>query len=100
MIQGREYRTAGKTPRHTLLLIEVTQSNKYENDALRAKHLTPGLFEKELLSFKRLKGYLPPVIVVHMNPESQKDIEVELTAVSRNLNCQITIAHEGMKVKL
>lgn len=81
-----------------LLLIEVTQSNQYENDAIKSNHLTPGLLEKELVTFKQLKGYLPSVIVVHMNPKSQKNIEAELAVVSKNLKCQITVAYEGMKV--
>ena len=31
-------------------------------------HLTPELLKQELVTFRELKGYLPEVVAVHMNP--------------------------------
>ena len=79
-----------------LLIIEVTASNRYEEFARNAEHLTPGLLQQELQSFHQLKGYLPPVITVHMNPIQEEEIKTEIAAVAESLNSPITLAYEGM----
>jgi len=83
-----------------LLIIEVTVSNKCEEDARELGHLTPGLLEQELAVFREVKGYLPKVLVVHMTPELEKDIAVEIDAVAESLDGSISLAYEGMKVHL
>ena len=83
-----------------LLIIEVTASNRYEEFAREARHLTPALLEQELVSFRDVKGYLPPVVLVHMNPELEREIEAEIAAVARTLNSPIGLAYEGMQIHL
>ncbi|MFC1909657.1 lactamase, partial [Chloroflexota bacterium] len=51
-----------------LLIIEVTASNEFQEVLLYKGHLTPGLLAQELESFRKIKGYLPQVITVHMSP--------------------------------
>jgi len=83
-----------------LLIIEVTLPNKYEGLAGEAGHLTPSLLGRELASFKKIKGYLPPVVTVHMNPWLEKEIEAEIGALAENLNSSIKLAYEGMELHL
>ena len=83
-----------------LLLIEVTVPNKYEEFARESGHLTPSLLKQELTGFREIKGYLPQVIAVHMDPGLEKEIEAEISAVAQTLNSPITLAHEGMRLQL
>jgi len=83
-----------------LLVIEVTAPDRYEEFAHRSGHLTPGLLGQELESFRKLKGYLPQVVTVHMNPVEEKDIADEIAAVARSLNITIHLGYEGMKIHL
>ena len=83
-----------------LLIIEVTAPDKYEKFAKGSGHLTPGLLKQELTIFRELKGYLPPVVVVHMNPRLETEIETEIAAVAKDLNNPINLAYEGMQLHL
>lgn len=83
-----------------LLFIEVTTPDRYEEFATRAGHLTPDLLKQELIRFRELKGYLPRVFLVHMNPDLEKEIGAEITAVAEALNNSITLAYEGMQIQL
>ena len=83
-----------------LLIIEVTMPDKYEEFARESGHLTPSLLKQELATFRELKGYLPPVVVVHMNPRLEKEIEAEIAVVAKVLNTSITLAYEGMQLRI
>ena len=83
-----------------LLIIEVTAPNRYEEFAQQAGHLTPNLLKRELDSFRELKGYLPQVVAIHMNPGQEKEIEAEISGIAVSLNNPITLAHEGMTLNL
>jgi len=83
-----------------LLIIEVTVSNKYEEFARESGHLTPSLLKQELTGFREIKGYLPQIVVVHMDPDLETEIEAEISAVAQTLNSPITLAHEGMQLQL
>lgn len=83
-----------------LLIAEVTVPNKYEEYAQQSRHLTPSLLKQELVSFRELKGYLPQVIVVHMNPDLEKEIAGEIAAVAKDLDNPITLGYEGMRLRL
>jgi ribonuclease BN (tRNA processing enzyme) len=83
-----------------LLIIEVTASDKYKEGAVEARHLTPSLLKEELISFREIKGYLPRVVAVHMSPALEKEIATEIAGVEKELGGSITIAHEGMELKL
>jgi len=83
-----------------LLVIEVCMSNSYESMAQQSGHMTPRTLKQELLDFKRLRGYLPPVVAVHMILAIEDEIRDEVAQVAEELGVRITLAHEGMKVSL
>ena len=49
---------------------------------------------------REIKGYLPQVMLVHMNPRQEKEIGAEIAESASALNCSITLAREGMLVSL
>jgi len=83
-----------------LLIIESAFSNRYSEFAREVKHLTPALLEQELISFREIKGYLPEVVLVHMDPGVEKEIEDEVAVVAKTLNCSIKLAYEGMQIHM
>ncbi len=83
-----------------LLITEVTAPDRYEEFAKAKGHLTPSLLKQELIIFQELKGYLPRVVVVHMNPRLEKEIEAEIALLAKELNVSITLAYEGMQLHL
>ena len=83
-----------------LLITEVIGSNRYNEPAKESGHLTPSLLKQELITFQELKGYLPQVVVVHMSPTLEKEIETEIAVVAKALNNSITLAYEGMQLHL
>jgi len=83
-----------------LLIIEVTASNRYEEFARELGHLTPSLLKQELTIFREVKGYLPQVVLVHMEPELEPEIEAEIAVVAEALNHPINLAYEGMQIHL
>ncbi len=83
-----------------LLITEVTGSNRFTEWAVEGGHLTPELLQRELEDFRKLKGYLPRIITVHMSPHLEKEIAAEVAVVAKALNASITLAREGMEIKL
>ena len=83
-----------------LLIIEVTVPSSYEEFGRESGHLTPSLLKEELVFFRELKGYLPQVVVVHMNPDLETEIKTEIAAVAEDLNCPVTLGYEGMELSL
>lgn len=83
-----------------LLITEVTAPNRYDEFAHLSGHLTPGLLQQELDCFREIKGYLPQVVLVHMNPMEEKEIEAEIAGVARSLNTTIQLGYEGMRIHL
>ena len=83
-----------------LLIIEVTAPNRYEGFAREAGHLTPALLKQELTTFREVKGYLPQVVLVHMTPQLEEEIEAEIAVVAEALNISINLAYEGMQIRL
>jgi ribonuclease BN (tRNA processing enzyme) len=83
-----------------VLLIELTLQNKDEEFALQAGHLTPALLLKEMASFRTLKGYLPQIVLTHLNPLDEKEIKAEINQVEKALNTKIRFGYEGMKINI
>ena len=83
-----------------LLITEIIGSDRYSESAKKVGHLTPSLLKQELITFQEVKGYLPQVVVVHMTPTLEKEIEAEIAVVAKALNNPITLAHEGMQLHL
>lgn len=85
-----------------ILLTETTAPNRYEEFARKSLHLTPSLLKLELISFQKMKGYLPRVVLLHMNPnqEQEKEVEAEIALLAKELKASIRLAHEGMHIEL
>lgn len=83
-----------------LLITEVTAPDRYEEFGRESGHLTPSLLKQELASFQVVKGYLPQVVTVHMNPYLEKEIAAEIAVVAKDLDASITLAYEGMRLHL
>jgi ribonuclease BN (tRNA processing enzyme) len=85
-----------------LLVIEVTAADVFANHAKEVRHLTPALLKEELVTFRKIKGYLPKVITVHMFPQNpeKEQIDAELKKVSAELHTPITPGYEGMQITL
>jgi cAMP phosphodiesterase len=80
-----------------ILVTEVTLPNKFESFVQDTGHLTPQLLKQELIDFKRVKGYLPHVVTLHMSPHLEPEIKEEIAQVAIELAATITVGHEGMK---
>lgn len=83
-----------------LIITEVTAPDRYLEFSRKNRHLTPVLLKEELISFRKQKGYLPPVIAVHMNPRQENEIATEITLVAAELKTSISLAYEGMLIQL
>lgn len=83
-----------------LLIIETTTPSEFEAAAIEKKHLTPSLLEKELQSFGDINGYLPPTVLVHMNPTEEEQIAREISGVAARLGASIKLGREGMRLKI
>ncbi|MFC2041609.1 MBL fold metallo-hydrolase [Chloroflexota bacterium] len=83
-----------------LLIIEVTAPDSYEDFGRESGHLTPGLLKQELTLFQKLKGYLPQVVLVHMNPFLEEKIKAEIATVAEELDRPITMGYAGMQLSL
>ena len=83
-----------------LLVTEVSLPDKFESFAQDSGHLTPRLLKQELLDFKRVRGYLPPIVTVHMSPHIESEIKDEVAQVAEELAATITLGYEGMKISI
>ena len=83
-----------------LLITEVSGPDRLEDWLKGVGHLCACLLKKELIEFRRLKGYLPPVIVIHIAPPYEGQIRDELSQVAEELGADISLGYEGMKVVL
>ena len=83
-----------------LLLVEVAGPNRF-GDLLRSVgHLSAGFLKVELTQFRQIKGYLPRVVVVHIPPAYQKEVEEEVEDVARELGIAIEMGYEDMIIVL
>jgi ribonuclease BN (tRNA processing enzyme) len=83
-----------------VLFSELTLINKEDKFAHESGHLTPALLQKELESFKSIHGYLPRIVLMHMDPFIFEDLKPEIKAVEKTLGIKITLSKEGMKIKV
>ncbi len=83
-----------------LIITEVTAPDRYIEFGRQKQHLTPGLLGEELVSFRKAKGYLPPVITVHMNPPQEREIATEIARLAAELKTSISLAYEGLLIQI
>ena len=83
-----------------LLITEVAGPNKYGDWLRKAGHLCAEFLKEELIQFCRLKGYLPRVIVIHIGNPYEQEIKEEVAQVAQELEADITLGYEDMKIIL
>jgi phosphoribosyl 1,2-cyclic phosphodiesterase len=83
-----------------VLFIEVTSDDKWMAAGKQRGHLTPSLLKDEMMAFRLMKGYLPKIIAVHMNPVDENSIRAGLAAVAIELNASIELAFEGKLIEV
>jgi cAMP phosphodiesterase len=83
-----------------LLITEVAGPNKFEDWLKKAGHLCPRLLREELIQFRRLKGYLPRIIVIHIGNPYEQEIQEEVAQVAQELEADISLGHEDMRITL
>jgi ribonuclease BN (tRNA processing enzyme) len=83
-----------------LLIIDLTWPNSLANAAKDAGHLCPEMLKEELIEFRRIKGYLPKVVAIHMSPQHEPETKREIRQVAKLLETSIGIAREGEELVL
>ena len=83
-----------------LLITEVAGPNKYADWLMKAGHLCAEFLKEELIQFRQLKGYLPRVIIIHIGNPYEQEIKEEVAQVAQELEADITLGYEDMKITL
>jgi phosphoribosyl 1,2-cyclic phosphodiesterase len=83
-----------------LLITGVVGPNKYGDWLKKAGHLSAELLKEELTQFRQLKGYLPRVIIIHIGNLFEQEIKEEVARVAQELEADISLGREGMKITL
>ena len=83
-----------------LLIIEVSGINKAQDFLKSVGHLSAGFLKEELVQFRKMKQYLPRVVVVHIPSQFQGEVEQEVKEVTQELGISIDIGYEDMRITL
>jgi len=83
-----------------LIITDLTWPNSLASAAKDAGHLCPEMLKEELIEFRRVNNYVPRVIVIHLSPQHEPEIEGEVGEIARSLGISIDIAHEGEELIL
>jgi len=83
-----------------LILVEVSGLNEHGDWLRKVGHLSARLLGDELEQFRRMKGYLPRVVVVHLGNHSEERIREEVAQMAADLGAEIGVATEGMTLTL
>jgi phosphoribosyl 1,2-cyclic phosphodiesterase len=83
-----------------LLITEVAGPNKYADWLKKAGHLCAEFLKEELIQFRGLKGYLPRVIIIHIGNPYEQEIKEEVAQVAQELEADISLGYEDMKITL
>ena len=83
-----------------LLVAEVAGPDKYEDWLRKAGHLCARLLKQELVQFRQLKGYLPRTVIIHIGNPYEREIKEEVAQVARELEADISLGYEDMKISL
>jgi phosphoribosyl 1,2-cyclic phosphodiesterase len=82
----------------SVLLIEVSASNRYAVRMGQVGHIVPEVLRNELLEIRKIRGKLPRVLALHLTPQLEQQIKEELAQVAAEIGADITVAREGMVV--
>jgi len=85
-----------------LLILDCAGSSRWNGRAPKVGHMTPALLKLVLVEFRQRKGYLPPIVLVHMIPlfDDERDIDGKVGELARDLNAKIDLGYEGMEIEV
>lgn len=83
-----------------LLIVEVAGPNKYGDWLKKVGHLCARFLRDELIQFRQCKGYLPRTIVIHIGNPFEQEIKEEVAGVAQELEADISLGYEDMKIIL
>lgn len=83
-----------------LFILDCGASNKLSAQAPKVGHMTPALLKPELVEFRHQKGYIPPIILVHMAPLFENEIREEAAELAKELDAKIDLGYEGMEIEV
>jgi ribonuclease BN (tRNA processing enzyme) len=81
-----------------ILIADVGFPDSLRKIANDAGHLCTEMLKTELTEFQHIKGYLPQVIVIHLNPRFESEIGEEVEAIAKELQGSTNIATEGDQI--
>ncbi len=82
-----------------IMVMDMAFSNKSAHLATQPGHLCPSLLGKELHDFRHIKGYIPQIIMTHLNPEVEDEVKEEAQQLAQELGIEITLAYEDMIIE-
>ncbi|UCE98039.1 MAG: lactamase, partial [Dehalococcoidia bacterium] len=83
-----------------LMIIDLTFPNKLSHIAKESRHLCPQMIKAEMIGFNRIKGYIPNILITHMNPYFEQEISKEMEEVANELGINFIQAYEGLKLNV
>ncbi len=83
-----------------LLITELSWPQEMEEWARRTTHLSPQLLRTELVEFRRLKGYIPRTVLIHLDPAHESEVAAEVAEIAQELGASIALGREGMTVSV
>lgn len=83
-----------------VLIVDCAFSNRAQMMAAKPGHLCPVLLREELLAFRKQKGYLPYVVLTHLNPDMEAEIKEESRQLALELGAKIQPSYEGLEIVL
>ncbi len=84
--------------RPDLMVMECTYPNRMERSAIDFCHLTPKFVRREVEEFQRIQGYVPVILIAHINPHYETEIREELAPLIKELGGLMQVSYEDMEV--
>jgi len=83
-----------------VLITEISGPNKFTDELTRSGHFSPQSLKGELVQFRKLKGYMPRVVLIHIAPPYEQKVRDEVAEIAGELGADISLGYEGMKLIL
>jgi ribonuclease BN (tRNA processing enzyme) len=83
-----------------LFITEMSWPQEMEAWARKTTHLSPQLLRTELVGFRKLKGYIPRTVLIHLDQAHESTVAAEVAEIARELGASITLGREGMTVSV
>jgi ribonuclease BN (tRNA processing enzyme) len=83
-----------------LFITEMSWPQDMEAWARKTTHLSPQILRTDLVEFRRLKGYLPQIVLIHLDPAHESEVAAEVAEIARELDASIALGREGMVISI